>query len=163
MKSVFAALLFFAFAAGASAQSGVRAELLWYGLYTAGETKSFDDPTSPTGKRHESTGIQGPRVSDDRIALGEEVRFGFGYVIRDGRRGDKVRTRHIYRHPAIPGRDGKLQRTTTIDGEDEVGVNSHIGWRLGGQEARDYEGEWTLEVWSGNRKLLSQRFTLYRR
>ncbi len=154
-----------AFQLPAESQEGLRAELIWFGNYTTGEIKVIDDPTSPTGKRHLSTGIKGPPANSDRIAIVRgENNFGFGYRLSAVKAGSTVRTIHIFRFPGdgIPGQDGKLQPSTTVSGQDNVGEDVHIGWRMNGLEPKEYEGVWTLQVWSEQRLLLERKFTLYR-
>lgn len=166
MKRIAIALLFLAFSFGfrADAQEGLQAELLWFGTYTSGEVKAIDDPTSPTGKKHVSTGIKGPAANSDRIAIVRgETSFGFGYRLT-GTQQRTVRIIHIFRFPGkgIPDKNGRLQESTTVSDQDDVGQPAHIGWRMNGLEPKEYEGVWTLQVWSEQRLLLERKFTLYR-
>ncbi len=150
----------------ASGQESLRAEMLWFGPYTSGEVKSIDDPNSPTGKHHFSTGNKGPATNSDRIAIAPDrlTSFGFGYQLSGIAKGTKVRTIHIVHFPGkgVPGKDGGLQATSTLPGDDVVGNESHIGWRMNGKEPKEYEGVWTFQVWSEQRLLLERKFTVYR-
>ncbi|MBY0531305.1 MAG: hypothetical protein K2P86_04975 [Xanthobacteraceae bacterium] len=148
------------------AQESLRAQEVWFGHYTSGELKSIDDPNSPTGKHHFSSNTRGPAQNLDRIAIKPDglTSFGFGYQLTGVPKGTRVRTIHIIRFPGkgVPGRDGRLQETSTLPGEDVVGDEAHIGWRMNGKEPKEYEGVWTFQVWSEQRLLLERRFTVYR-
>lgn len=150
----------------AAAQESLRAEMIWFGNYTSGELKTVDDPNSPTGKKHFSTGTKGPAVNSDRILIAPSgvTAFGFGYRLSGVPNGTNVRTIHIIRFPGkgVPGRDGTLQETSTIDDKDTVGQDAHIGWRMSGSEPKEYEGVWTFQVWSEQKLLLERKFTVYR-
>lgn len=163
--SLIAAILAAACCSPAQGQQNLRAQLLWFGNYTTGEVKSYDDPTSPTGKRLLSSGVRGPATNSDRVAIVPgDYGFGFGFRLGGAPNGTRVRTIHIYRFPppGIRGKDGTLQQSTTVSGEEVVGQTLHIGWRMNGQEPKEYEGVWTLQVWSEHRLLLERSFTLYR-
>jgi hypothetical protein len=154
------------FSANVSAQESLRAEMIWFGNYTAGEVKSFDDPNSPTGKKHFSTGTKGPAANSDRIAIAPNgiTSFGFGYRLSGVPNGTNVRTIHIIRFPGkgVPGRDGGLQETSTIADSDTAGQDVHIGWRMNSDSSKEYEGVWTFQVWSEQKLLLERKFTVYR-
>lgn len=167
MKLIFVAATFLlSIALPASAQESLRAEMIWYGLYTSGDLRSVDDPSSPTGKKHFSTGVKGPAVNSDRIAIAPSgiTSFGFGYRLSGVPNGTNVRTIHIIRFPGkgVPARGGGLQETSTTVDQDTVGQDVHIGWRLNGSESKEYEGVWTLQVWSEQKLLLERKFTIYR-
>jgi|GEM_PF-4049410 len=165
-RIILTATFLLSMAAAAVPQESLRAEMIWYGLYTSGELKSVDDPSSPTGKKHFSTGTKGPAVNSDRIAIAPSgiTSFGFGYRLSGVANGTNVRTIHVVRFPGkgVPGRDGGLQETSTIADSDTVGQDAHIGWRMNGKEPKEYEGVWIFQVWSEQRLLLERRFTVYR-
>lgn len=167
MKRIILAIaLMLSITALATAQESLRAEMIWFGNYTSGELKSLDDPSSPTGKKHFSTGTKGPAANSDRIAIAQSgiTSFGFGYRLFGVANGTNVRTIHVIRFPGkgVPGKDGSLQETSTIADSDTVGQDAHIGWRMNGREPKEYEGLWTLQVWSEQRLLLERKFTVYR-
>lgn len=163
--AILAALLAAAFAIAAEGQEIQRAELLWFGNYTATEVQTIEDPASPTGRRLISKGVKGPATNSDRIAIVRgDTRFGFGYRLVGAQNGKSAKVIHIFRFPGngIPGSGGALQQSTTVVGEDEIGSVGHIGWRMDGNEPKEYEGVWTLQIWSEERLLLERKFTLYR-
>jgi hypothetical protein len=168
MNRFFAAtiFIFLLFGQQAGAQESMRARMVWFGHYTSGELKSVDDPNSPTGKHHFSTGTKGPATNTDRIAIAPTgiTSFGFGYQLSGVPNGTSVRTIHIVRFPGngVPGKDGQLQQTSTLSGSDIVGNEAHIGWRMNGKEPKEYEGVWTFQVWSEQRLLLEHKFTVHR-
>jgi hypothetical protein len=151
----------------AESQEALRAQLLWYGLYTSGELRTVDDPNSPTGKSHFSNSVKGPPANSDRIEIlaNGPTQFGVGSRLTGVSNGTRVRTIHVIRFPGkgVPGKDGRLLETSTLPGEDTVGQDVHIGWRMNGLEPKEYEGEWTFQVWSEQRLLLERRFTVYRK
>ena len=165
-RLILAATLLLSMGLVATAQESLRAEMIWFGNYTSGELRSVDDPNSPTGKKHFSTGTKGPAVSSERIAIAPSgiTSFGFGYRLSGVPNGTNVRTIHIIRFPGkgVPGKDGSLQETSTVADSDTVGQDAHIGWRMNGSEPKEYEGVWTLQLWSEQRLLLERKFTVYR-
>ena len=162
-----AALALVIFGVKAGAQESLRAQEVWFGHYTSGELRSVDDPNSPTGKSHFSTETKGPAQNMDRIAIAPSgiTSFGIGYRLSGVANGTSVRTIHVVRFPGkgVPGKDGRLQETSTLSGDDIVGNEVHIGWRMNSDSAKEYEGVWTMQVWSEQRLLLERKFTVYRR
>src|SRR5690349_17272529 len=89
----FAAPLLFA---AAHAQN-VSARIEWYGVYSVSDSKTIDDPRSPTGRRLISTPIA-PTSNTDQIPGRDGVRFGLSYVLSGGS-GKDVTIRRVFRFP----------------------------------------------------------------
>jgi len=148
----------------ANAQSNVSARLEWYGTYAIKNTEETNDPASPGGHRVVTTPIP-PKSNIDRIPGRQGVRFGFSYVLSGGTSQD-VAVKHVVRFPqgGMPvaqtggGVTFYSRPQTSRIGEPEV-----LGWSFeGASPERILIGEWTFELWQGDRKLLERRFTVYR-
>ena len=148
----------------ALAQEGTvtRAEMLWYGVYTVGQTREEKDPTSVTGTRLVSGGIVGPVTNSDRIAIAANIRYGFGYRLVGSPSSAIVPIVHVTHSPedvldvtGKPTRVGKLNYN--------LGINQSglfIGLKMDG--ASTTPGVYALQVWHKNRKLLEKNFTIYK-
>ncbi len=145
----------------AHAQS-VSARIQWYGTYAVSESKTVEDPRSPTGNRLISTPIP-PTSNTDRIPGRDGVRFGLSYVL-SGNDGQNVTIRRVFRFPG-DGMPSASTGTKTMSYEDTqtygIGDPVLMGWSFeGASPERILFGEWVLEVWLGNQKLVSKRFTI---
>jgi hypothetical protein len=142
---------------------GVSARLQWYGVYTVSDSKSIEDPRSPTGVRVIQTPIA-PASNVDRIPGRDDVRFGMSFVL-DGLRGQQVTIRRVYRFPG----DGMPNASTgakTMTYEDTPSFNAGdevlMGWSfIGAPPDRIVFGEWILEAWVGNEMIIGRRFMIY--
>jgi len=147
----------------AQAQS-VSAHIQWYGTYQVSESKTVDDPRSPTGRRLISTPIA-PKSNTDQIPGRDGTRFGLSYVL-SGNDGKEVMIRRVFRFPG----DGMPNASTgkkTLAYEDtqtySIGEPVLMGWSFeGAPPERILFGEWVLEVWVGNHKIVSKRFNVNR-
>jgi hypothetical protein len=140
----------------------VSARVEWYGTYAVSDSKSVDDPHSPTGHRLISTPIA-PTSNTDRIPGRDGVRFGLSYVL-SGNDGQNVKVRRVFRFPG-DGMPSASTGTKTMSYEDMqtygVGDPVLMGWSFeGAPPERILLGEWLLEVWVGDQKLVSKRFTV---
>ena len=141
----------------------VSARVEWYGTYAVSESKSVDDPRSPTGRRVISTPVA-PSSNTDRIPGRDGTRFGLSYVLSGGEK--EVEVRRVFRFPG----DGMPNASTgkkTGSYEDlqtyAIGESVLMGWSFdGAPPERILIGEWVLEVWVGNQKVVGKRFTVVR-
>ncbi len=138
----------------------VSARVQWYGTYTVSDSKSVDDPRSPTGVRVISTPIA-PSSNTDGIPGRNDVQFGLSYVL-SGNRGRDVTVRRVFRFPGVgmpnasTGENVKAYEDTKTYG---IGESVLMGWSfIGAPPERIPLGEWALEVWVGNRKVVDKRF-----
>jgi hypothetical protein len=146
--------------APASAQA-VSGRLAWYGLYTVSDSKEIKDPTSPTGSRFVSTPIA-PRSNTTEIP-GKQIRFGMAYIL-NGNGGKEVTVKHVYRFPA-PGMPdnvaGGLRTTYEFVRKASMGESILMGWSFEGATPEQIVlGEWVLEVWTNNRKVVEKHFSV---
>ena len=144
----------------ASAQS-VSGRVAWYGLYTVSDSKEIKDPTSPTGSRFISTPI--PPTSNTTEIPGKQIRFGMAYVL-SGNGGKEVTVKHVYRFPA-PGMPdsvaGGTRSTYEFVRKASMGENVLMGWSFEGASPEQIVlGEWILEVWTNNRKVVEKHFSV---
>jgi hypothetical protein len=150
-------------AAPAHAQSNISARFEWYGVYTKSKSEAIKDPASPTGQRFVTTPAA-PDQNSDRIPGRDDVQFGFSYVL-SGNGGRNVKVKHVYRFPA-----GGMPNSTTGEKvtkyeqvrDDAIGDPVLMGWSFeSAPPERIVLGEWSFEVWAGNRLLLEKHFTVY--
>jgi hypothetical protein len=138
----------------------VSARIEWYGVYTVSDSKSVEDPRSPTGVRVISTPIP-PASNSDRIPGRDDVRFGLSYVL-SGNRGQDVTIRRVFRFPGdgMPNvTTGEKTRTYEDTRTYNVGEPVLMGWSfIGAAPAQIPLGEWSLEVWLGNQMIVGRRF-----
>jgi len=142
----------------------VSARIEWYGVYEVSESKTVDDPHSPTGRRLISTPIA-PTSNTDQIPGRDGVRFGLSYVM-SGNGGQDVKIRRVFRFPGggMPNAStGNKTRAYEDTQTYSVGEPVLMGWSFdGAPPERILFGEWALEVWVGDRKIVSKRFTVNR-
>jgi hypothetical protein len=144
----------------AAAQS-VSGRVAWYGLYTVSDSKEIKDPTSPTGSRFISTPIA-PTSNTTEIP-GKQIRFGMSYVL-SGNGGNQATVKHVYRFPA-PGMPdnvaGGMRTTYEFVRKANMGENVLMGWSFEGASPEQIVlGEWILEVWTNNRKVVEKHFNV---
>lgn len=143
--------------AGVFAETRLSARIDWFGVYTVTVTTGTNDPNV---KRAIPAPRQGERT--DRIPGKEGVRFGYSYVL-SGKKGDKVAVKHLYRFPGsgMPT-SGGLRATMEQAREDVIGEPVLIGWSFVGAPPESIvTGEWSLEVWQEDKKLVEKKFTVY--
>ena len=148
----------------AGAQPKLSARVEWYGVHEVKSVEVIDDPRSPTERRITLTPIA-PKQNTDRIPGRQGIRFGFSYVITGGDRGQEVIIRRVYRFPGdgMPNSKTGAKVDSYSDVETRhVGESVFMGWSFkDAPPERIVPGEWVLEVWVGDRKLMERRFTVY--
>ena len=88
-------------------------DVVWAGTYEVGETREVADPTSPTGRRFVSGGVQ-PLMQTDRIAATPGTRFGIGFVVHGEPAGAAPEVYALWRFPPR-GLLNPETRTTTYE------------------------------------------------
>ena len=92
------------------------------------------------------------------------MQFGVSYIV-SGNRGENVTVRHTYLFPGdgMPdAKTGKRVDRYEYVREDAIGDPVLVGWSfLGAPPDRLLLGDWTFQVWMGDRKLIEKRFTVY--
>ena len=140
----------------ASAQK-LSARVEWFGLYTL-TTKP--DPNDASGRRPVNAPLQGEKT--DKIPGKEGVRFGFSYVLTGEKKGTKVTVKHVYRFPGngMPTPGGPRAMIEQAR-DDIVGEPVLVGWSFVGAPPENIvAGEWSLEVWREDKKLVEKKFTI---
>jgi hypothetical protein len=98
------------------------------------------------------------------IPAREDTVFGAEFAIFGSPRGTVVPLRVVWRYPQPGIIDPRTSIAKFVDeymDDVELGSNRTWYWKLGGRETL-VPGVWTFELWQGNRKLVSQEFTLVR-
>ena len=144
------------------------ARVTWYGVYQAGHDKVVDDKSSFTGIRTVSTGIVPPTVNSDRIPAILNSRFGFGFVlsVTPTDAGAKlVKLRFVRNFPADGIADPKTgERRLREQGEYnfDISQSEYLCGYIFDRGEELVPGQWSLEVWHGNRKLVEKSFTVFK-
>ena len=137
-----------------------RIEIIEKGLYRVQLQKKVADPNVLSGYRYVHS--KGELIQDTAtIPAVKGTQFGFRYVVVGEPKGAKVPTRIVARYPE-GGRqnpnNGKIAlkdefpQVATIGGAPNL-FFFNMMWGM-------VPGVWTLEVWSQDRKLAEQEFTL---
>jgi hypothetical protein len=153
--AVLSLLLFAGQSAQAQQATVTGATMLWYGVYTVRQAKEIKDPNSAAGVRWESTGIAGPANNSERIALRDNIRFGFGYDLLGRPRGKVVPIVHVTYLP-----DADKPDKTNYDlaiGQEGLFIGRKIE-----NAATTLTGVYKFQVWHNNRMLLEKLITVYR-
>ena len=157
-----AALLLMLTGGIASAQTVERIDLLDYGLYRATRTGDNAAPGTATGTLH-VVGDVTFYEKTTRVPARLGTRFGIRFVVVGSPAGQKVTLLQGWKLPPAGLRNPKTgvlyfeegSPTVKTIGEPTMrGYSFDEPWEL-------VTGDWTMELWSGNRKLLSKTFTVY--
>ena len=140
-----------------------RLELVESGTYAARETGATAAPGSPTGDVKEQSDVR-LVDSSSRIPARLGVNFGIRFRSVGAPDGAAVALRSVWRIPD-PGirnpKTGNLYRQRLTDFTTQIGSVHLQGY--GFDEPWELAtGTWVLEIWSGDRKLLEQAFTVYK-
>ncbi len=138
-----------------------RIEVARPGTYEIEVGKPIPDAGVATGNRFEATAYKsvktGSRIEARRgIIIGAELT-----IVGTPRRG-RVPLKMIWRYPApgLTNPDTKTTKTTDEYADTQlIGEKFPVFWGLT-QDWHLVPGIWTLEVWQGERKLLTQTFEL---
>jgi hypothetical protein len=163
MRALLIGLMSLALCQAAAAQGDVSAQVAWYGVYTVEQSQAIDDPASPTGKRSITTPVP-PTANSARIPGNQGVRFGLSFVLA-GPAGAEFTVKEVYRFPpgGMPDKvNGGARPTYESVRQATVGKPELMGWSFAAATPEQRViGDWTFEVWQGDRKLLGQTFTVY--
>ena len=101
----------------------------------------------------------------DKIPASMGVRFGIEYSIVGLPTNDEVVIRKVVNHPPITTPDGTTKQGYTLDLKSHTTKDGTVSSLTGYGFDHAYElvpGEWKIELWYNNRKLLEKSFTVYR-
>lgn len=136
-------------------------EIVEFGLYRADVTGHRETPLTVTGR----VNVLKDAVfySDtDRVPARPGIRFGTRFRVMGSPSGQSVTIRSVWRIPE-PGirnlKTGKLYRESIFDTRAKLGSARVLGYSFS-SVAGIICGDWIQEVWVGDRKLLSQTFTI---
>ncbi len=168
IRAIVFAVLSLTLLAGQSAQAQqatvTGATMLWYGIYTVRQAKQIKDPNSASGVRWESSGIVGPDTNSDRIALRDNIRFGFGYNLLGRPRGKVVPVVHVTYLPSADDANnaGKNTRPDRTNYDLAIGQDGLFIGRKIENAAASPTGIYKFQVWHNNRILLEKLIAVYR-
>ena len=140
-----------------------RIDVLRPGIYEIEVGKPIPDTTISTGSRVEAQAYKSVAVTT-KIEAKTETTIGVELTIVGVPRRHKVPLKTVWRYPE-PGLTNPDTKLTKLSDEylntQEIGVAFPAFWGLT-QDWHLVPGTWTLEVWYGDRKLLSQEFQVVR-
>ncbi len=137
-----------------------RIDILEAGIYRVEKTLSITDPAVPSGTRQQLAGSKLIKATTTIPAV-IGTRFGFRFKLVGEPAGAPVAVKWILRFPPPGIRDTRNQLQSSYE--------ENIASAIGTEEYRDalfddpgdlLPGTWSMEVWSGNRKMAEQRFTV---
>lgn len=147
---------------GASAQTIQRIDLVEYGRYELQIVRKEAEPGSAAGSKSIVSQIR--RVEQTaRIPARLGTHFGLKFRVVGSPDDAPVALEQRWRFPAPGLRNPQTDNTyRTASGTLEalIGVERFRGYGFDHQWEL-VPGDWTMEIWSGERKLLSQTFTIY--
>jgi hypothetical protein len=140
------------------------ADIRWYGVYTAAFVRKEVSAGAPAGAKITSRKVKPPATNSDRIVLANGMQFGFGYRLLGEPNGAKIRLRCMQKFPP-PGVfnkiTGRRELSAVMEGEQPIGADSFLGFIVG-RTADFPAGDWTFELWQGDRKLVEKTFAVSR-
>ena len=137
-----------------------RVNVTEYGIYTSDNLR----PDKPSEDGVKNTTITNVKLAarTHQVPLQKGVQFGFRFVIEGSPAKATVPVRTVIIYPGdgahMPG-SAEPMRSTTWNDNDPIGPELYYGYTL----EDDWElipGNWTLELWVGDKKLASQTFTV---
>ena len=158
-RSVFAALVVTLIAAAGARAQDVRIEVTEFGIYAADRAS----------QGRNSAGIGQSTVSNPKLAVSTRnipgqlgVIFGFRYKVIGPSTGDDVELTKVTTFPSPglrpPGASAPLPKTERTL-RNKIGETRFTSYVLS-EEYEVVPGVWTIELWSGGRRLASQSFTV---
>lgn len=136
-----------------------RVEIVEKGLYRIEFKEKIEDPTTLGGYRY--VHAKGELIKDTAtIPAVNGTQFGFRYVVSGEPKGAKVSTRIVAHYPEGGRTNPATGKTAT---KDEFPQTPTIGAPIlffFNMIWGNVPGVWTIEVWSQDRKLAEQKFTL---
>ncbi len=157
-------LAFLPFVSGAALAQEARVdgiEIVGKGIYEVQTGAVTKDPSAPTGE------IKAPDIfklitATDTIPAAIGTEFGVEYRLTGMPDGAEATLHFVFAYPA-PGiadpTSAKPILSDTFDRQKKIGAVNYLGygfenpWEL-------VPGTWTMEIWSGDRKLASESFTI---
>lgn len=138
-----------------------RIDVLETGIYTAKITQEIKSKSIFTGERTIARDMQNVEATT-QIPAKLGTFFGVSAIVRGAPKGKSVKLKIMWHYPQ-PGllnpQTGTAKLSDEYNDTEIIGSDFKLYWQLG-EEWTLVPGIWTLEVWSGNRKLVSQNFTL---
>jgi hypothetical protein len=151
-------------ASGAAAQRIDNAEIVSFGvMQPSSKAKTITDATISTGQRAD---YEEAEVVEETSIIKPKNGMVFGAVVKfKGQAKGKSKTtkvRVVWLYPA-PGltnpATGEAKLRDEFDSTITIGNTSEFYWTLG-DEWTQVPGKWTLQLWSGERRLAQQFFEL---
>jgi hypothetical protein len=139
------------------------ADLIEFGLYESKRTGDKPDAGTPSGSTHIVAEVAFYEATN-RVPARLGTRFGIRYRIVGEPAGAQVPIRVVWRLPA-PGLRNPTSGNVYRESVSDFAVPIGQAWMRGYGFDSNWElvpGDWTLELWSGARKLLTKTFTVYK-
>lgn len=136
-------------------------QIIEHGLYQSRVSNKIKEPDAPGGYVTDEVNIDHVQTTD--IVPAElEVEFGLRYSITGGPAGALVPITHIVHFPAPGLKDpGKAKPMMSYQSSGYLRAGSDGFDSYAFDELWEVvPGVWTFEIWSGNKKLAEQKFTV---
>jgi len=143
----------------AAAQEATGAEIFEYGLYEIGPSLGEYAPPN-LGYRHETIGDFRHIETTDKVMGRIGVAFGVRYRITGDPIGFEVPVRIIVRFPPQGLYNPQYRHPLLVDETEQIAILGEEGYSgISFDEQWEIEpGIWTVEFWSGERKLGEKQF-----
>jgi hypothetical protein len=146
---------------GAQTLTVDRIDVLDHGIYTSSRSSQVAAPGTAAGTTSEVADIR-HTATTRTIPAQEGVEFGFRYTVVGAPAGAEVPLHFVTIFPP-PGMHNPAKREpqaqSEYDHSTQIGVAAYKSYSL----RNDWEvvpGNWTMQIWHGDRKLAEQTFTL---
>lgn len=141
-----------------------RVDVMRPGIFVAeSKTKAITDKNISTGQRTETKSLRNIEVTT-LIPARNDTFFGLEGVLVGSPKGERVPVRVVWRYPEPGLTNPQTGVTKYVDDYTDyriIGDTFTYYWFLGNDWTL-VPGVWTFELWYGDRRLVSQRFTLVR-
>lgn len=158
MRAIVAVFSLLGLLGAADAQDLKRIDIMEYGIYTSKIDRTDTAPGTATGTTNIVSNIRHVESTTTVPArLGSE--FGLRYRLV-GTGTDSVKLKKVWRIPSPGIRNPQTGKITTESVEytnRKIGSTNYTGYEF----EHDWEilpGIWTIELWDGDRKMISQGF-----
>ena len=131
------------------------------GLYTLGKSKEIKTTTISTGQRTEAETVKLIKRTST-IQPKEDLVFGIEAVISGAPRNAQVPVRIVWHYPQPGLRNPNTNETKLTDEYEQqrvIGETAAFYWKLGPAWTQ-VAGEWSIELWDGERLVAKQVFLL---
>ncbi len=163
-KYVFLFCLLIVFPSFCLANELYGTEIIEYGIYKVEDKPKIIPNSEIPGGIQKKIKKSVLITNTDHIPAILNTKFGIRYLIKGKPDGAQVKTRTKWIYPEAGMRDpdtGRVYDHIEYSSTDRIGKPQYSGYSLE-EEWELIPGEWILQVWIDNKKLIEKRFILYK-